>query len=66
MFKEAKTQFSTVRDLLRFAVSRFNEAKLTFGHGSLNAYDEAADCKTQQIADSRELCFRFLEHLFDQ
>ena len=42
MFKEAKTQFSTVRDLLRFAVSRFNEAKLTFGHGSLNAYDEAA------------------------
>lgn len=42
MFNEAKTQFSTVRDLLRFAVSRFNEAKLTFGHGSLNAYDEAA------------------------
>ena len=42
MFNEAKAQFSTVRDLLRFAVSRFNEAKLTFGHGSLNAYDEAA------------------------
>jgi ribosomal protein L3 glutamine methyltransferase len=34
--------FSTVRDLLRFAVSRFNEAKLSFGHGSANAYDEAA------------------------
>jgi ribosomal protein L3 glutamine methyltransferase len=34
--------FSTVRDLLRFAVSRFNQAKLSFGHGSANAYDEAA------------------------
>ncbi|MCX4162099.1 MULTISPECIES: 50S ribosomal protein L3 N(5)-glutamine methyltransferase [Paraburkholderia] len=34
--------FSTVRDLLRFAVSRFNQAGLAFGHGSANAYDEAA------------------------
>lgn len=34
--------FSTVRDLLRFAVSRFNQAALSFGHGSVNAYDEAA------------------------
>jgi ribosomal protein L3 glutamine methyltransferase len=34
--------FSTVRDLLRFAVSRFNQAELSFGHGSANAYDEAA------------------------
>ncbi|SMG07899.1 50S ribosomal protein L3 N(5)-glutamine methyltransferase [Paraburkholderia susongensis] len=34
--------FSTVRDLLRFAVSRFNQAELSFGHGSGNAYDEAA------------------------
>ncbi|REG58879.1 [LSU ribosomal protein L3P]-glutamine N5-methyltransferase [Paraburkholderia sp. BL6669N2] len=33
--------FSTVRDLLRFAVSRFNQAELSFGHGSANAYDEA-------------------------
>jgi ribosomal protein L3 glutamine methyltransferase len=34
--------FSTVRDLLRYAVSRFNTAKLFFGHGSSNAFDEAA------------------------
>ncbi|MEX3852905.1 50S ribosomal protein L3 N(5)-glutamine methyltransferase [Paraburkholderia sp. BR10923] len=34
--------FCTVRDLLRYAVSRFSEAKLSFGHGSANAYDEAA------------------------
>jgi ribosomal protein L3 glutamine methyltransferase len=42
MFDLAKKQFSTVRDLLRFAVSRFNEAELFFGHGSSNALDEAA------------------------
>ena len=33
--------FSTVRDLLRYAVSRFNKEKLFFGHGTDNAYDEA-------------------------
>jgi ribosomal protein L3 glutamine methyltransferase len=32
----------TVRDFLRYAVSRFNKADLTYGHGTSNAYDEAA------------------------
>ncbi|TFW29333.1 50S ribosomal protein L3 N(5)-glutamine methyltransferase [Massilia horti] len=36
------TSFSTARDLLRYAVTRFNSAKLFFGHGSLEAFDEAA------------------------
>lgn len=31
----------TVRDWLRYAVSRFNEAGLCFGHGCDNAWDEA-------------------------
>jgi ribosomal protein L3 glutamine methyltransferase len=34
--------FSTIRDLLRYAVSRFNDAGLFFGHGNSNAFDEAA------------------------
>lgn len=36
------SDFTTLRDLLRYAVTRFNQAKLFFGHGSSNAYDEAA------------------------
>ena len=35
------TPFQTPRDLLRYAVSRFNGAKLFFGHGSAEAFDEA-------------------------
>lgn len=38
----ATSPLQTVRDLLRLAVSRFTAAKLSFGHGSANAYDEAA------------------------
>jgi ribosomal protein L3 glutamine methyltransferase len=34
--------FCTPRDLLRYAVTRFNTAKLFFGHGSAEAFDEAA------------------------
>ena len=36
------TYFSTLRDVLRYATTRFNGAALFFGHGSSNAYDEAA------------------------
>ncbi len=42
LFAEARHELMTVRDLLRFAVSRFNEAQLFFGHGSDSAHDEAA------------------------
>jgi ribosomal protein L3 glutamine methyltransferase len=35
-------ELETLRDYLRFAVSRFNHAGLAFGHGFENAYDEAA------------------------
>ncbi len=35
-------ELATIRDWLRFAVSAFSENKLSFGHGSASAYDEAA------------------------
>jgi ribosomal protein L3 glutamine methyltransferase len=35
-------ELETVRDWLRYAISRFGEMKLAFGHGSVDAYDEAA------------------------
>ncbi|PKO36104.1 MAG: 50S ribosomal protein L3 N(5)-glutamine methyltransferase [Betaproteobacteria bacterium HGW-Betaproteobacteria-6] len=41
MTTAAKTELFTVRDYLRYAVSRFNAAHLFFGHGSDNAWDEA-------------------------
>jgi ribosomal protein L3 glutamine methyltransferase len=40
-FKAAYDELGTARDILRFAVSRFNEANLFFGHGSATAFDEA-------------------------
>ena len=42
MSTDAVHDLETLRDWLRFAVTRFGEAKLAFGHGSANAYDEAA------------------------
>ena len=42
MFADARANLRTVRDLLRFSVSRFEEAGLVYGHGTANAYDEAA------------------------
>ena len=36
------SNFTTVRDFLRFAVSSFSEAGLVHGHGASNALDEAA------------------------
>lgn len=36
------TALLTIRDLMRYAVSRFTAARLFFGHGCDNAWDEAA------------------------
>lgn len=39
---EPVDELLTVRDLLRYAISRFNSAELSYGHGASNALDEAA------------------------
>lgn len=41
MINSATDELATVRDWLRWAVSRFNEAGLSYGHGTDNAWDEA-------------------------
>lgn len=41
MIDSATDELHTVRDWLRWAVSRFNEAGLCYGHGTGNAWDEA-------------------------
>jgi ribosomal protein L3 glutamine methyltransferase len=42
MIAAAINDLATLRDWLRFAVTRFSEARLSFGHGMTDAYDEAA------------------------
>jgi ribosomal protein L3 glutamine methyltransferase len=42
MYAQAAGTLLTVRDLLRFAVSRFNQSDIFYGHGTTNAFDEAA------------------------
>jgi len=37
----SRDALQTVRDLIRYGVSRFNQTKLSFGHGSDNAWDES-------------------------
>ncbi len=42
IFIQAQQHLKTIADVLRFAVSQFNQAELHFGHGTDNAHDEAA------------------------
>ena len=55
MYDTAALELHTVRDWLRFAVSRVHEAGLAYGHGCTNAYDEALALPTE---DSARLALR--------
>ena len=39
---QAPAELLTIRDWLRYAVSRFNAANLSYGHGTTRALDDAA------------------------
>lgn len=55
------THFLTLRDVLRHAVTRFNQADLYFGHGSNNAYDEAVYLILHTLALPLDLLDPFLD-----
>lgn len=42
-------ELASLRDWLRYAVSRFNEANLCYGHGTQSAWDEAAYLLLHQL-----------------
>lgn len=60
-FSVARRELVTVRDWLRYAVSVFNRAELTFGHGSATAFDEA----TYLILHTLHLPLDLLEPFLD-
>lgn len=39
---DAQANLRSLRDVLRYAVTRFNERSIFFGHGQVDAFDEAA------------------------
>ncbi len=49
MIAEAEEELLTINDMLRWALSRFYEAELYFGHGTDNAWDEAVALVLQSL-----------------
>ena len=51
-FATAVVQLSTLRDFLRFAVTRFDKAGVFFGHGNASAWDEAVYLCQRTLGES--------------
>jgi ribosomal protein L3 glutamine methyltransferase len=46
---DAQANLRSLRDVLRYAVTRFNERPIFFGHGQVDAFDEAAFLVTRAM-----------------
>jgi ribosomal protein L3 glutamine methyltransferase len=46
---DAQANLRSMRDVLRYAVTRFNDRPIFFGHGQLDAFDEAALLVTRAL-----------------
>ncbi|MDD5462982.1 MAG: 50S ribosomal protein L3 N(5)-glutamine methyltransferase [Methylococcales bacterium] len=58
---EALTALSTIRDYIRWAASRFTQAKICFGHGTVTALDEAAALVLHTIHQPYDLSDAYLD-----
>jgi ribosomal protein L3 glutamine methyltransferase len=58
---DAQANLRTLRDVLRYAVTRFNEKPIFFGHGQLDAFDEAAFLVTRALSLPLERIDIFLD-----
>ncbi|MEI7995042.1 MAG: 50S ribosomal protein L3 N(5)-glutamine methyltransferase, partial [Methylococcaceae bacterium] len=58
---EVLTTLSTLRDYIRFAASRFTQAKVSFGHGTVTALDEAAALVLHTVYQPYNLAEAYLD-----
>jgi len=58
---DAQANLRTLRDVLRYAVTRFSERPIFFGHGQLDAFDEAAFLVTRALKLPMERMEIFLD-----
>jgi ribosomal protein L3 glutamine methyltransferase len=58
---EVLTTLSTIRDYIRWAASRFTEAKVSFGHGTASALDEAAALVLHTVHQPYDLSDAYLQ-----
>ena len=58
---EVLTTLSTLRDYIRWAASRFTQAKVSFGHGTVTAIDEAAALVLHTVYQPYNLAEAYLD-----